>query len=82
MPDEEARLCAVHRVLDCESCNTTEKKEDEDGDDEGWREHALVFKKDTRANVYEAKIDDYSFIDPRAATGSGDLRVGVSKQRN
>jgi peptidyl-prolyl cis-trans isomerase SDCCAG10 len=78
MPDEEARLCTVHRVLDCASCNKAEENVEEEETDEGWKDHALVFKKDTRANVYEAKIDDYSFIDPRVATGTEDLR-GVSK---
>lgn len=77
MPEEEARLCKVHRVLDCESCNTQEKKVDEEDDDKGWRDHALVFKKDTRANVYEAKVDDYSFIDPREGVASD----FVSKKR-
>ncbi|KAL3899940.1 MAG: hypothetical protein SGCHY_001685, partial [Lobulomycetales sp.] len=72
MPEEEARMCVVHRVLDCGSCNAAAARTgagEEEGDDEGWMENSLVFKKDTRANVYERKLDDYTYLDPRTERG-------------
>lgn len=63
---EEAE-CDLHFVKGCKSCKDTFGKEDEDSGDEGWMNAELRFAKDVGANVYEAKVDDYSVVDPRLA---------------
>eukprot|EP00842_Homolaphlyctis_polyrhiza_P006717 jgi/Hompol1/7046/HPOL_000467-RA len=56
--------CDLHFIKGCESCRDT-FGEEKDDDDSGWMTATLKFAKQTAANVYQAKVDDYSVIDPR-----------------
>ena len=58
------RCCVLHGLENCGSCGVVSDTESDLGD---WMGSQLVFKK-RGANVYEPKIDDYLFIDPRNAT--------------
>lgn len=41
--DEEAELCDLHFIANCQSCTSWDKQEKEDSDDEGWMSHTLSF---------------------------------------
>ena len=44
--DEEAELCDLHFIANCQSCTAWDKKQQDDSDDEGWMSHALSFAAD------------------------------------
>ncbi|MCJ1442108.1 MAG: Peptidyl-prolyl isomerase cwc27 [Stictis urceolatum] len=49
--DEEAQLCDLHFIADCQSCQSWDKgdqenAEDAEDDDKAWMSHALSFEKD------------------------------------
>ncbi|KAM0251098.1 hypothetical protein ACHAQJ_008343 [Trichoderma viride] len=46
LPDEEAELCDLHFIANCQSCTSWDKQEKDDSDDEGWMSHALSFAAD------------------------------------
>lgn len=46
LPDEEAELCDLHFIANCQSCTSWDNQEKEDSDDEGWMSHALSFAAD------------------------------------
>lgn len=69
--DEEAALCDLHFIANCQSCKKwdagDEKEEDED-DGIGWMSHALSFKEDKLGKdlTYRKKAEDeLVVIDPR-----------------
>ncbi|EMC97422.1 hypothetical protein BAUCODRAFT_52192, partial [Baudoinia panamericana UAMH 10762] len=70
--DEEAELCDLHFIANCQSCKSweTEKPDgeaEEDGDDDpGWMSHALSFAKDTLGKDLEwkRKMEEIEVIDP------------------
>ena len=69
--DEEAALCDLHFIANCQSCKKweaeDEKEEDED-DGIGWMSHALSFKEDKLGKdlSYRKKAEDeLVVIDPR-----------------
>lgn len=67
-PDEEAELCDLHFIANCQSCTQWDKQEKEDSDDEGWMSHALSFAADKLgkdlSNRKKAE-EELVVIDPR-----------------
>ncbi|KAB8301222.1 hypothetical protein EYC80_003109 [Monilinia laxa] len=70
--DEEAALCDLHFIANCQSCQSWEAKgeeeEDDDVNDKGWMSHALSFKEDKLGKdlSYRKKAEDeLVVIDPR-----------------
>lgn len=66
--DEEAELCDLHFIANCQSCTSWDKQEKEDSDDEGWMSHALSFAADKLgkdlSNRRKAE-EELVVIDPR-----------------
>ncbi|KND94073.1 Peptidyl-prolyl isomerase CWC27 [Tolypocladium ophioglossoides CBS 100239] len=67
-PDEEAELCDLHFIANCQSCTRWDRQEREDSDDEGWMSHALSFAADKLgkdlSNRKKAE-EELVVIDPR-----------------
>ncbi|KAF8861518.1 cyclophilin-like protein, partial [Acephala macrosclerotiorum] len=70
--DEEAALCDLHFIADCQSCKKwdtqADGEKDDDDDDIGWMSHALSFKEDKLGKdlSYRKKAEDeLVVIDPR-----------------
>ncbi|QSZ33721.1 hypothetical protein DSL72_005292 [Monilinia vaccinii-corymbosi] len=70
--DEEAALCDLHFIANCQSCQSWEaqgeEEEDDDVHDQGWMSHALSFKEDKLGKdlTYRKKAEDeLVVIDPR-----------------
>jgi peptidyl-prolyl cis-trans isomerase SDCCAG10 len=70
--DEEAALCDLHFIANCQSCKKwdeqVEADNDNDIDDVGWMSHALSFKEDKLGKdlSYRKKAEDeLVVIDPR-----------------
>ncbi|KAI2632332.1 cyclophilin-like protein [Hypoxylon sp. NC1633] len=66
--DDEAELCDLHFIANCQSCNSWDKAEKEDSDDEGWMSHSLSFTADKLGKdlSYRKKAEDeLVVIDPR-----------------
>jgi len=69
--DEEAALCDLHFIANCQSCKNWEAeddKEEEEDDGIGWMSHALSFKEDKLGKdlSYRKKAEDeLVVIDPR-----------------
>lgn len=69
--DEEAALCDLHFIANCQSCkkwDAEDQGEDDDIDDAGWMSHALSFKEDKLGKdlSYRKKAEDeLVVIDPR-----------------
>ncbi|KAJ5179357.1 hypothetical protein N7492_002567 [Penicillium capsulatum] len=74
--DEEAQLCDLHFIANCQSCQSWEDPsaataDDNTRDDEGWLGHELRFGKDTLGKDLKWKsehrddIDSLMVIDPR-----------------
>ncbi|KAK1986239.1 cyclophilin type peptidyl-prolyl cis-trans isomerase/CLD [Colletotrichum cereale] len=66
--DEEAELCDLHFIADCQSCKAWDQTAKEDSDDEGWMSRALSFKADKLGKdlSYRKKAEDeLVVIDPR-----------------
>ncbi|CAF9911606.1 MAG: hypothetical protein GOMPHAMPRED_007469 [Gomphillus americanus] len=70
--DEEAKLCDLHFIANCQSCQSWDKedaKEDADLDDKSWLNHALSFEKDRLGKDLKWKKkneEELLVIDPRA----------------
>lgn len=69
--DEEALLCDLHFIANCQSCKNWDDGEagegDEEVEDDGWMAHKLSFKKDTLGKDLEwkRKMEEIEVIDPR-----------------
>ncbi|KAF7562434.1 hypothetical protein G7046_g1701 [Stylonectria norvegica] len=66
--DEEASLCDLHFIANCQSCTSWDKQEKEDSDDEGWMSHALSFAADRLGKDLSNRKkgeDELVVIDPR-----------------
>ncbi|KAI1488843.1 cyclophilin-like domain-containing protein [Biscogniauxia mediterranea] len=66
--DEEAGLCDLHFIANCQSCNSWDKAENEESDDEGWMSHALSFAADKLGKdlSYRKKAEEELVVtDPR-----------------
>ncbi|KAI2778853.1 cyclophilin-like protein [Daldinia loculata] len=66
--DDEAELCDLHFIANCQSCNSWDKAEKEESDDEGWMSHALSFAADKLGKdlSYRKKAEEeLVVIDPR-----------------
>ncbi|KAF7900336.1 uncharacterized protein EAF01_007638 [Botrytis porri] len=84
--DEEAALCDLHFIANCQSCKSWEAKgeeeEDEDFNDKGWMSHALSFKEDKLGKdlSYRKKAEEeLVVIDPREKAKS--LREEMKAKR-
>ncbi|RGP58843.1 peptidyl-prolyl isomerase cwc27 [Fusarium sporotrichioides] len=66
--DEEAELCDLHFIANCQSCTSWDKQEKDESDDEGWMSHALSFAADKLgkdlSNRRKAE-EELVVIDPR-----------------
>ncbi|KAK2066151.1 cyclophilin type peptidyl-prolyl cis-trans isomerase/CLD [Colletotrichum caudatum] len=66
--DEEAELCDLHFIADCQSCKAWDQAAKDDSDDEGWMSRALSFKADKLGKdlSYRKKAEEeLVVIDPR-----------------
>lgn len=70
--DEEAALCDLHFIANCQSCTrwATEGEDGEadDGDNKDWMTHSLTFAKDRLGKALafkRAAVEDLVVIDPR-----------------
>lgn len=71
--DDEAVLCDLHFIANCQSCKSWDEEKpdgeaEEDGDDDpGWMAHSLSFAKDTLGKDLEwkRKMAEIEVIDPR-----------------
>ncbi|XXG97775.1 hypothetical protein Hte_004087 [Hypoxylon texense] len=66
--DDETEPCDLHFVPNCQSCNSWDKAEKEESDDEGWMSHALSFTADKLGKdlSYRKKAEEeLVVIDPR-----------------
>lgn len=72
--DEEAALCDLHFIANCQSCKSWDEGDKPDGDangdgedDPGWMAHKLSFAKDTLGKDLEwkRKMAEIEVIDPR-----------------
>ncbi|KAH6656504.1 cyclophilin type peptidyl-prolyl cis-trans isomerase/CLD [Truncatella angustata] len=67
--DDEAELCDLHFIVNCQSCKSWDKVENgEESDDEGWMGHALSFAADKLGKdlSYRKKAEEeLVVIDPR-----------------
>ena len=66
--NEEAELCDLHFIANCQSCTQWDKQAKDDSDDEGWMSHALSFAADKLgkdlSNRKKAE-EELVVIDPR-----------------
>ncbi|KAH8177854.1 cyclophilin type peptidyl-prolyl cis-trans isomerase/CLD domain-containing protein [Sarocladium implicatum] len=83
-PDEEAELCDLHFIANCQSCTSWDKQEKDDASDDdgdGWMSHALTFAADRLGkdltNRRKAE-EELVVIDPRdrAKTLKEEKRAG------
>ncbi|KAL7624292.1 Peptidyl-prolyl isomerase cwc27 [Parahypoxylon ruwenzoriense] len=66
--DDETELCDLHFIANCQSCNSWDKVEKEESDDEGWMSHSLSFAADKLGKdlSYRKKAEEeLVVIDPR-----------------
>ncbi|KAI1139514.1 cyclophilin-like protein [Hypoxylon sp. FL0543] len=66
--DDEAELCDLHFIANCQSCHSWDKAEKEESDDEGWMSHSLSFAADKLGKdlSYRKKAEEeLVVIDPR-----------------
>lgn len=67
-PDDEAELCDLHFIANCQSCTSWGKQDKEDSDDDGWMSHSLSFAADKLgkdlSNRKKAE-EELVVIDPR-----------------
>jgi len=65
---EEAELCDLHFIANCQSCTAWDKQDKEESDDEGWMSHSLSFAADRLgkdlSNRRKAE-EELVVIDPR-----------------
>ncbi|KAG8426041.1 Peptidyl-prolyl isomerase cwc27 [Metarhizium acridum] len=66
--DDEAELCDLHFIANCQSCMAWDKQDKEESDDEGWMSHSLSFAADRLgkdlSNRKKAE-EELVVIDPR-----------------
>jgi peptidyl-prolyl cis-trans isomerase SDCCAG10 len=66
--DDEAELCDLHFIANCQSCTAWDKQGKEESDDEGWMSHSLSFAADRLgkdlSNRRKAE-EELVVIDPR-----------------
>lgn len=71
--DEEAELCDLHFIANCQSCKAWDEEKPDDeakakgDDDPGWMSHKLTFAKDVLGKDLEwkRKMEEIEVIDPR-----------------
>ena len=94
--DEEAQLCDLHFIANCQSCQSWDNPEDASADEgagteSGWLTHVLRFGKDNLGKDLQWKkdhrddIDSRMVIDPREKekelTGNGGRKRGLQRDR-
>jgi peptidyl-prolyl cis-trans isomerase SDCCAG10 len=85
--DEEATLCDLHFIANCQSCSKWDdpdnKEDGDDEDDENWMKHTLSFAKDRLGkdlNWKKKNEEDLVVIDPRER--EREVRAGKNKDRD
>jgi len=66
--DDEAELCDLHFIANCQSCTSWDKQAKEDSDDEGWMSHSLscvAEKLGKDLNDRKKAEEELVVIDPR-----------------
>ncbi|OQE22485.1 hypothetical protein PENSTE_c010G04993 [Penicillium steckii] len=92
--DEEAQLCDLHFIANCQSCQSWDDPEEKDNgggkEDAGWLSHELRFNRDTLGKDLNWKkqnpedIDSLMVIDPREKEKdltSGGRKRGLQRDR-
>jgi peptidyl-prolyl cis-trans isomerase SDCCAG10 len=83
--DEEAALCDLHFIVNCQSCgNWTANGDDDDDTGEGWLRHKLSFAKDRLGKDLEWKRkneEELLVVDPREKAKELGLGKSGSKDR-
>ncbi|EGX90986.1 peptidyl-prolyl isomerase CWC27 [Cordyceps militaris CM01] len=67
--DDEAGLCDLHFIANCQSCTSWDKQEKEESDDEGWMSHQLSFAADKLGKDLRNRKkgeEELVVIDPRS----------------
>lgn len=64
-PAAKLDICKLHGLVGCESCRDTFGGPKEEGNEEGWLMHRLVFDKDAGYREIRADLDQLQVIDPR-----------------
>lgn len=67
--DDEAELCDLHFIANCQSCTSWDKQEKEESDDEGWMSHTLSFAADKLGKDLQNRKraeEELVVIDPRS----------------
>ncbi|KAJ3522776.1 hypothetical protein NM208_g12716 [Fusarium decemcellulare] len=81
--DDEAELCDLHFIANCQSCTSWDKQEKEESDDEGWMSHSLSFAADKLGkdltNRKKAE-EELVVIDPREKART--LKEGKRAERD
>lgn len=83
--EDEAALCDLHFIADCESCKSWDENVNEDADDnddKAWMSHTLSFEKDRLGKdltYRKKKLEELVVIDPREK--AQDI-MGEEKARN
>ncbi|KAF5003404.1 hypothetical protein FDECE_10033 [Fusarium decemcellulare] len=81
--DDEAELCDLHFIANCQSCTSWDKQEKEESDDEGWMSHSLSFAADKLGkdltNRRKAE-EELVVIDPREKART--LKEGKRAERD
>lgn len=65
---DEAEVCDLHFIANCQSCTAWDKQEEEESDDEGWMSHSLSFAAEKLGKdlSYRKKAEEeLVVIDPR-----------------
>ncbi|KAF7547072.1 hypothetical protein G7Z17_g7983 [Cylindrodendrum hubeiense] len=65
---EEAALCDLHFIANCQSCTSWDKQGNDESDDEGWMSHSLSFAADKLGKDLRNRKkgeDELVVIDPR-----------------
>jgi peptidyl-prolyl cis-trans isomerase SDCCAG10 len=64
-PAATLEICKLHGLVGCESCRDTFGGRTEEGTEEGWLMHRLVFDKEAGYRQIRGDLDQLSVIDPR-----------------
>lgn len=78
--EEDAEVCDLHFIANCQSCRSWDKKAEEESDDEGWMAHTLSFAADKLGkdlNYRKKAEEELVVIDPlqKARTLQEDKKV-------
>ncbi|KAF2669058.1 cyclophilin-like protein [Microthyrium microscopicum] len=82
--DDEAELCDLHFVADCQSCTDWTAQEEDDDTGDGWLGHKLSFAKDRLGKDLEWKRkneEELMVVDPREKAAQLGIKKGYDQGR-